>query len=116
MLSLNYDIGEFIRALGSRDRHEAIWLAHQEALSVERLLLKPMLTINLKKQQMEKYSMDLKNLIASIRYLSVPKKVYGAGWFELLNRQFQRGELPSDHWRRESYTQKKRPYPILTDF
>lgn len=92
MLSLNYDIGEFIKALGNRDYYETVWIADKEATEVERMLMRPQMTISLPRKQMEKYSSDLRNLIGSIRYSAVPKNVYGAGWFELLNKRLQRIE------------------------
>lgn len=87
MFSLNYDIGEFIKALGGRDQYESIWLAHKEATEVDRMLLTQSRTVNHKKRQMEKYSTDLRNLISSLRYVAVPKKVYGAAWFEHLKQR-----------------------------
>jgi hypothetical protein len=83
MLSLNYEIKEFIKSLGNKDPYDAIWFAHQEVTKVDRMLMKHPLAIGGRKKQMEKYASDLRILIASMRYAAVPRNVSGAGWVEL---------------------------------
>jgi hypothetical protein len=78
MLSLDYEINTFIKSLGSKDPYEAIWFAHQEAMKVDRMLMKHPRTIGGNKKQMEKYASDLRNLIASMRYAAVPRNIKSA--------------------------------------
>jgi hypothetical protein len=86
MLSLNYEIKEFIKSLGNKDPFDAIWFAHQEATKIDRMLMRHPLAIGGQKKQMETYASDLRNLIASMRYVAVPRKAKDAGWAESLKK------------------------------
>jgi hypothetical protein len=76
LISLNYDLQEFLASLGEMGYSDRILLVNKEATEAERIALRSRYKNGKEETRAQEYADNLKQLLFYLRFTMKPKKLY----------------------------------------